>query len=417
MTSPGRALGLLASHLHQQITQGQLPVEMVGWVEPGYALRLGDSFRDLGVYVARSEGCGQTFACQGKGRDADTRLISAILESAERKGFTEWTADLVAPFADVARDAIDPRTQGLDFDDDRPPGCARFDADRAVEWSWARSLRTGRRALFHQPRAKPGFWAVTSNGAAASDDFDDAAARGLLELVERDSLLVHWHLRRPARRELLQVGVEYVEWLGEQGFEARVFDITTDLGIPSVLAVAIQRSTDSCVPLGGVLVGAAAGPSFESATASALLEVIQSQEALRAHGGTDAAADVLRPTSCAFHYATTQSEAAFAFLQPETKREPDESTLRFISDGRSDLLGALSDALERAGFEAFVRDGTPPWAARCGVRLAETIVPGLQQLGAGIMPGSRGRRLDNARLRLLAPEVSPTAYNSAPRPL
>ncbi len=82
-----------------------------------------------------------------------------------------------------------------------------------------------------------------SNGCAAGNTREEAIVQGFLELVERDSYAIWWYnrLKRPAVN-LDQFNDSYVRdlqiQLAESGKRLWVLDITSDLGIPSFVAIA-----------------------------------------------------------------------------------------------------------------------------------------------------------------------------------
>jgi len=82
-----------------------------------------------------------------------------------------------------------------------------------------------------------------SNGCAAGNTLEEAIVQGFLELVERDAYAIWWYnrLQRPAV-ELDSFHDPYLRHLKDQlaatGRRLWVLDVTSDLGIPSCVAVA-----------------------------------------------------------------------------------------------------------------------------------------------------------------------------------
>ncbi len=81
-----------------------------------------------------------------------------------------------------------------------------------------------------------------SNGCAAGNTLEEAIVQGFLELVERDAYAIWWYnrLQRPAV-DLGQFDDSYVRdlqiQLAETGRRLWVLDVTSDLGIPSFVAI------------------------------------------------------------------------------------------------------------------------------------------------------------------------------------
>ena len=129
-------------------------------------------------------------------------------------------------------------------------GPRRFDPKAEMEWSPVWSLRderfkhlpTGLLYYFHDASGNKQFNA-DSNGCAAGNTFEEAILQGLLELVERDACAIWWYNRlQRAEIDLDQLGDSYIRDLRAQfaamGRGLWVLDVTSDLGIPVVVAVA-----------------------------------------------------------------------------------------------------------------------------------------------------------------------------------
>jgi len=97
----------------------------------------------------------------------------------------------------------------------------------------------------------PAAFQADSNGCAAGNTLDEAIVQGFLELVERDSYAIWWYNRsQRAELDLGQFDDSYVRDLKTQlaatGRRLWVLDITSDLGIPSFVAMshAVQDTQD-----------------------------------------------------------------------------------------------------------------------------------------------------------------------------
>ena len=87
-----------------------------------------------------------------------------------------------------------------------------------------------------------------SNGCAAGNTREEAIVQGFLELVERDSYAIWWYNRsQRAELDLSQFDDSYVRDLKAQlaatGRKLWVLDITSDLGIPSFVALSYSTNT------------------------------------------------------------------------------------------------------------------------------------------------------------------------------
>jgi oxazoline/thiazoline synthase len=197
----------------------------------------------------------------GKGSTAEQGEASALMEAIERYSgiFQGDEIRVTRRFSDFpSGDAILPNDVLLfsdaqyrrgqastpDFDSQMP---APFDRSTKVEWSPAWSLRDKRfkylpTSLLYFFYTGPGQIDADSNGCAAGNTLEEAIVQGFLELVERDAYAIWWYnrLQRPAV-DLGQLDDSYVRdlqtQLAEAGRRLWVLDVTSDLGIPTFVAI------------------------------------------------------------------------------------------------------------------------------------------------------------------------------------
>ena len=124
---------------------------------------------------------------------------------------------------------------------------ALFDRSAEMDWSPVWSLRD--RRFKHLPTSLLYFFykglaafAVDSNGCAAGNTLEEAIVQGFLELVERDAYAIWWYNRsQRAEVDLSQFNDSYVRdlhtQLAEAGRKLWVLDVTSDLGIPTYVAI------------------------------------------------------------------------------------------------------------------------------------------------------------------------------------
>ena len=124
---------------------------------------------------------------------------------------------------------------------------APFDPAARIEWSPVWSLRDGRfkhvpTSLLYFFYSGPAAFHADSNGCAAGNTLEEAIVQGFLELVERDAYAIWWYnrLRRPAV-DLSHFNDSYVRdlqsQLAETGRKLWVLDVTSDLGVPTYVAI------------------------------------------------------------------------------------------------------------------------------------------------------------------------------------
>ena len=163
-----------------------------------------------------------------------------------------------------------------------------YDPDTETDWVWGFRLGSRRPVLIPEHIAYwhidswgrdgklgPRFLYETSNGCAVGSSIEEASLYGLFEVVERDAFLMTWYTRRPVR----PLAVDDAEvpvlagmraMLDRIGYDLRLFDITTELGIPAVMSLVARRDDDG--PVAFFAAGAHCDP--RRAVASAATEAV-----------------------------------------------------------------------------------------------------------------------------------------------
>jgi len=199
----------------------------------------------------------------GKGSTAEQGEASALMEAIERYSGIFQGDEIRAKrrFADFAPGEAIPPNKVLLFSDaqlqqgrEPTPGSdgweatpALFDQSARIDWSPVWSLRDGcfkylPTSLLYFFYSGPAAFAADSNGCAAGNTLEEAIVQGFLELVERDAYAIWWYgrLQRP-ELDLGQFDDSYIrdfrKQLAETGRRLWVLDVTSDLGIPTFVAI------------------------------------------------------------------------------------------------------------------------------------------------------------------------------------
>jgi len=198
----------------------------------------------------------------GKGSTAEQGEASGLMEAIERYSgiFQGDEIRVTKRFNDFpAGEAIPPNDILLYSDaqyrrQDPPPDQehsqavpAPFDRAAKIEWSPVWSLRDKRfkyipTTLLYFFYRGPEAFLADSNGCAAGNTLEEAIVQGFLELIERDSYAIWWYNR--AQRPQLDLGQfddSYIrdlrQQLADNGRRVWVLDVTSDLGIPTYVAI------------------------------------------------------------------------------------------------------------------------------------------------------------------------------------
>jgi len=265
-----------------------------------------------------------------------------------------------------------------------------FDENRPVEWTPVWSLTEQRQRLL--PTSMLYFSATPcargpyadSNGNAAGSSPEDALLQGFLELVERDAVALWWYNR--TRQPGIDLDSFYEPYIGrlrdgyqKLGRDLWALDLTSDLGIPAV--VALSRRTDG--PTEDIVFGF--GAHFDPAVAlrRALTETGQLLPAVSQDrpGGGYGITDAL-PVRW-WRQATVANQP---YLAPDPATGP-RTPGHWNYAVRNDLLDdvdAITGLAAAKGLELLTLNQTRPDVE---MPVVKVIVPGLRHFWARYAPG------------------------------
>lgn len=359
----------------------------------------------------------------GKGLTLPGALLSAVGEAIERyaPSLPDPARITWARQGDLEGDVLDPRTFGLYRDDQyTSPGFpyARYDEAAVHPWVAGSWLAGGAPvwvpavATFLSLRLQPEqlICQGTSNGLAAGTGFEAAAARAILEVVERDALLTAWLTGACGRRVLLDEGLD-------PDLGAVLAGIQALGGAPEVylLPTAACGTVAVCLALGdgerwpGVTLGLGADLDPATAIRQAILEQGQTGPHLRRmlRSGTLTAPagppDVVTMLDHAAYYFPPERSAAFEALRSG------QGVIHFSdlapAPAAWDPLVALRPELGAAGIDVALVDVTSADVATIGWHVVRAVAPALQPLTYGF--GMDRRPVARALLMGLAADRPP----------
>jgi ribosomal protein S12 methylthiotransferase accessory factor len=252
-----------------------------------------------------------------------------------------------------------------------------FDASQAIDWTPAWSLTQQARKLVPFTYVFAGapqleverVCAWDSNGCAAGNCLEEAILQGIFELVERDATAIWWYNRisRPGialesfdQPYFLQVREHYAQ----AGHELWLLDLTHDLGIPVVIALASEMAGERYAA------GLGCHLDLGMAVQRALTELHQVFDPEHRHDPLFTRSEIgdesfLRPLQGApVHTAASHPNPC--------------------SDDLRDDLELCSSRLRAAGLELLVVDYSRPDVALTTVKV---MVPGLRHFWPRFAPG------------------------------
>ncbi|MBI4815945.1 MAG: TOMM precursor leader peptide-binding protein [Deltaproteobacteria bacterium] len=332
----------------------------------------------------------QTNFTHGSDPDPEKASTIALVEAIERYvGLTPPIVDIVAPYSQLGSTAILPTELPLfsDAQYDRPGfPYVRFDPNQPMRWISGFSFRSGRNKLVPAAAVYYGeddpLLTETSSGVAAHSARSAALVGALAELIERDSFFIHWLNRlSPPLVEVDSSEDRYVLMLAgyvrSKGWDLRVGELTTDLGVPAYLAMGIREDGHGH-PL---LLGAGASMSAALGLRKALKELYSAvvcQPASWIPPELLKPEEVKRAKQHIDFYASLDNldRARFLFSSSEARPPPEPSEA-------PESLFELVDHVQDRGHSVYGVELTAPELAGRSLYVVRAIVPGLQPLAFG----------------------------------
>jgi|SRR5579863_3023327 len=376
----------------------------------------------------------------GKGRTDDAAMRGAIAEALERYCAYQPRENAISYSGTAALDAPAIMPEEFVLYSERQYARATLPYRRPPAGepiNWVAGRRVGSEEPIYAPASlvymnfagaggRELFTLSTSNGLAAGPDLPSAILSGFCELIERDAFVVTWLNRLPVPRidfsslgGISQVIQRHYEHFG---IETIAFDITTDIPVTVVMALALDRSGNGP----SVVVGLGCHLSPAIALEKALMEICQIRAGAvpryRHQPRKDLKfyEDVRTLEDHAAFSALPERRGEFAFLlnTPRTERVeeiPDQSRMDSAAD-----LEICRLALEAAGSIPAYVDLTQPDLEPYAIRVVRCIATGLQPISFGFGHERLGGRRLFTLPRLLGyidRETSEDELNPCPHPL
>jgi ribosomal protein S12 methylthiotransferase accessory factor len=332
----------------------------------------------------------------GKGSTAEQSEASGLMEAIERysgifqgdeitvtKRFTDFApGEAILPNDILLYSETQTHAPYNHEQDDPQTAPAPFDPSARIEWSPVWSLRDGRfkyvpTSLLYFFYSGPAAFQADSNGCAAGNTLAEAIVQGFLELVERDAYAIWWYNRsQRAEVDLDQFEDSYVRdlraQLAQSGRRLWVLDVTSDLGVPTYVAILhwMQDGKEN-IEFGS---GAHFDPRIALLRTLTELNQFLSIGLMGGGSGEKSSLDGTTPLHLAEH----------PFLIPNGKVGPGDSAKFGPLDNTRAQALACVDIAKRAGLDFLVLDQTRPDVE---VPVVRVIVPGLRHFYRRFAPG------------------------------
>lgn len=269
-----------------------------------------------------------------------------------------------------------------------------FDTSLSIDWTAAWSLTNGEvvqvpssYVWFGHPDCPKYFFTYSDgNGNAAGNTLEEAILQGFLELVERDAVGIWWYNRiRRAGVDLASFHDPYIDSLLEyyrsMGRSLWLLDITSDLGIPTF--VAVSKRDDN--PREDILLAFGSHLDPRLAALRALTETNQFLPAVH-NRDADGNTVYLEEDAATLEWWHNATVADNDYLLPDPA-QPQVSIADYPVprlDTVADYVQLCVDRVAAAGVEVLVVDQSRP---DIELRVAKVMAPGLRHFWRRLGPG------------------------------
>ena len=224
-----------------------------------------------------------------------------------------------------------------------------------------------------------------SNGCAAGNTLEEAILQGFFELVERDAFAIWWYngLRVP-EVDLASFDDEFLasaaDYYARYERQLWMLDVTSDIGIPSFVALSRRPEADS----EDIIYGAGAHADARIAALRTICELNQCLTWLPRPGGGDGRPAIDDPLALRWWKTARLADCSWlAPAQDTPLRQASQYPVPESTDTREDIEHCRA-LVETRGMEFLVLDQTRP---DIGMPVARVIVPGMRHFWERFAPG------------------------------
>ncbi len=270
--------------------------------------------------------------------------------------------------------------------------------DAQIEWSPVTGFVTGEQKylptqyLFYgYPSTESEFFSwADSNGNAAGSTFEDALIQGTFEVIERDAVAIWWYnrIQRPAI-DLSKIESSFIrsvdDFLKSVSREFWVLDITTDLSVPSY--VAITRRIHG--PTEDIVFGFGSHLDAKTAVERSISEMNQFLPPVMSHNQNGETLYQFGDREIIDWWKSATVETESYLLPSGFDAELPSSPPSVLGSGKdtvrlTDVIDDLFDRFTSKGMDVYVLDQT---RSDIGLPVAKVIVPGMRHFWARFAPG------------------------------
>lgn len=266
-----------------------------------------------------------------------------------------------------------------------------YHVDNVITWRSAYSLKDDC-ALFvpatfvympFQPRlATDRLMIPQPTGLGCGDTLEEAISRGICDIVAKDSFMLTWLLKiHPPKVNFKVERLHYWqcvanEVLKRQNADLYVYDITTDIGLPTLLTVALAKSAAPPFVTFGL------GSSLDPAEAldQALEELVENDWMLHISKSEDVRLQLYNEDHVQWErleYIGENFDQLDFLLNPPFNRPLNDISTIPNNDG---TLQSLASQILAKDLDILIADLTPDFLSEHGLCVVKVIIPGMQPM-------------------------------------
>lgn len=386
----------------------------VGYISALNQRSTGDRYIQADAYIYTPKGA--EIAGYGSGLSNIDAKQSAMLEVLERScGFQAVNRRPVVfeKYSKLQDVAVNPSQFGLHSYQLFGPSnqfLELFDEEKKYSWVWAHSTQSNRSVLIPEQIAYYGptadakrFVTETSNGCAIGATMEEAVLHGVFEVLERDGFLNMWYGKMPVPelglgRHCPSKISKAIGYLAKDGFEVRLFNISQDLKIPAICAVAIRKKNSFPKVVSGSACHLNPYQAVNSALRELMVQVVNLRQASeeRRKEAVSMFLDSKKIRNILDHVAVSSLPEAYPrweFLLGHENRMRIQSiedvyvgiNRRFQIDTRDIrlILNSVLDDLHSRGFDVVVLNQTSVEVSYGGLHAVKVLIPGMTPMTFG----------------------------------
>lgn len=296
-----------------------------------------------------------------------------------------------------------------------------YTEDSRFNWATGRFLFENKKVLipaqlvyvpYFYKKNEPILRLPISTGAALGTDLCSTLARGIFEVIERDSFMIFYLNKLTAPEvdmETSSLRLKRIRrYFGRYELDLRLFDFTSDLNVPVFVAFLID-----CTGVGPCIsVGLKSGFNKEEVAVGAVEEAQHTRGWMRNEKSSVLKKEYQQILSRAQNISTTRQRGLFWFTDKHASKLDfwlDSTNCKkvvirkgsFLKSGaKSDLL-KVKEILQNKNINAYYVDITTPEVAKLGLYVIKVIIPELHPLYLDEeFPYLGGNRLDKVPFEL-----------------